>query len=378
MINYPRAVYFQGATHVGTWKNTSIPIYDVPTMHSLNQLVGYIKHINAGNGTVLYRGQNQLYEKVCPSIQHDPSKLDYNLKKLYASIEGILKDDPCLHLFGFRNEEVQGWLLYEKLIIEAALQHYGASTFCVDFVDNHWTALWFGLYRWDKAKKCYICRKKTDIIPDKDFITYDADYCKIEYNSEPLLEEVILSDEKLGELRKHASHGTVSFEELEERYKRSRLRGLHLAWEKEKAKINEHNSKIEEMEKASHVYLFLYVADTNAPCVHGLYMGKETYTIDLRKSLPSTFMRPSSQHGWIVRGKDNNFEFNSNIACVIRLNTELVKRMLGEGLLLSQENFFPRETVDQGYRVLLERQKDSRLNGKFAKIISEDMIVDFG
>lgn len=31
------------------------------------------------------------------------------------------------------------------------LQHYGVRTHCQDFVDNHWTALWFALY---ELKKC--------------------------------------------------------------------------------------------------------------------------------------------------------------------------------------------------------------------------------
>jgi len=32
------------------------------------------------------------------------------------------------------------------------LQHYGSSTRCMDFVDNHWIALWFGLYQWVSTK----------------------------------------------------------------------------------------------------------------------------------------------------------------------------------------------------------------------------------
>jgi len=45
MINYPRTTNFQGAIYVGNWGTSNIPIYNVPNMHALNQLVGYIKHI---------------------------------------------------------------------------------------------------------------------------------------------------------------------------------------------------------------------------------------------------------------------------------------------------------------------------------------------
>lgn len=107
-------------------------------------------------------------------------------------------------------------------------------------------------------------------------------------------------------------------------------------------------------------------------------MGNETYTIDLRKALPSNFLRPCSQHGWVVKGKKTNYDYNSNISCVIRVNIELAKEMLGSGSLLSQANFFPDETIDQGYNILLERQKGSRLKSKFKKIIPPEMITDFG
>ena len=46
MIEYPKATDFQRAKFVGTWGDSPVPIYDVPNMYALNQLVGYVKHIN--------------------------------------------------------------------------------------------------------------------------------------------------------------------------------------------------------------------------------------------------------------------------------------------------------------------------------------------
>ena len=97
----------------------------------------------------------------------------------------------------------------------------------------------------------------------------------------------------------------------------------------------------------------------------------------MSSDLPSTFLRPCSQHGWIVKGKDRNYDFNKNIVCVIRLSVDLVNKMLGNGCLLSQDNFFPKASIDQGYRVLLERQTNSGLDSKFPKVFPEGMIVDF-
>ena len=90
MLIYPKALDVQNTTLIGTWNNSEIPIYDVPDMHSLNQLVGYVKHINAGNGTVLYRGQCKLYKSVSPSIYHDSSDTNINLQKLNESISSVL------------------------------------------------------------------------------------------------------------------------------------------------------------------------------------------------------------------------------------------------------------------------------------------------
>ena len=78
-----------------------------------------------------------------------------------------------------------------------------------------------------------------------------------------------------------------------------------------------------------------------------------------------------------LRGKDCSYDFNSKIACVLQISVSLVKEMLGNGALLSQENFFPNEKIDQGYRILLMRQESSRLESDNPKILPENMITDF-
>ena len=72
------------------------------------------------------------------------------------------------------------------------------------------------------------------------------------------------------------------------------------------------------------------------------------------------------------------YDFNANVSCVVRVSVDLAKKMLGSGTLLSQDNFFPDETIDQGYNILLERQKDSRLPSKYDKLLPPGMIADFG
>jgi hypothetical protein len=91
-----------------------------------------------------------------------------------------------------------------------------------------------------------------------------------------------------------------------------------------------------------------------------MYIGDETYTVDLRKALPSTFQRPASQHGWVVRQKERkSVNLDTRVVGVIEISVSNAKKWLGNGDLLSEENFFPSYTIDQGYKVLLSRQHRS-------------------
>lgn len=378
MINYPNVgVDIQKSILIGYWNDSLIPIFHVPSMHALNQLIGYVKHINAKSGTVLYRGQCDLYQSVTPSICHDRSSLIENQNLLQETIEAIRKENALMNFFGFRNKQVKGWELYENLIVEAALQHYGAKTYCVDFVDNHWTALWFGLNRWVKNSNQYIIRNEDEKDIGRRYISFLKTYCRQSLPPQPSLDDINIDDDKINELKEHASHGNITFEEVMASYRQSTLKKLNPKWKKQCNAIQTYNHQYDSNENTAHLYLFLYVAETNSACVNGLYMGEKTYTVDLRKALPSTFLRTCSQHGWIVRGIDSDFDFNSNICCVIRINVSLAKQMLGNGSLLSQENFFPNENVDQGYNILLLRQKGSRLETKHNKVIPAGMLPDF-
>lgn len=154
-------------------------------------------------------------------------------------------------------------------------------------------------------------------------------------------------------------------------------------WKKACRKVDEKNDKIKEQkqiyqedDRLSHMYLFLYLAETNHPTLRGVYFGENTYVVDLRKALPSTFLRPCSQHGWIVRGKREDYCYEDSIACVIRINIDLVNRMLGDGSLVSEENFFPSEEFDEGYKILLQRQEKTHIptTHEYPKILPPNTI----
>lgn len=252
--------------YVKGWRSDTdtVPIYRADTPHAFNRVIGYARYKNATCGTVLYRGQNNLYGSLLP-IGARSGKTAVSEKVF----DKVCTDPQLSKFFGLDRKEIKGWSEYNYMLIEAILQHYGANTYCMDFVDNHWCALWFGLYKFE-------------------------------------------------------------------------------------------NNHYYERNDDGNLYVFLYVAETEGPCVGGMYIGDETYTVDLRKALPSTFQRPASQHGWVVRQKERkSANLDSRVVGVIEISVSNAKKWLGNGDLLSEENFFPSYSIDQGYKVLLSRQHRS-------------------
>lgn len=120
-----------------------IPIYHVNSIYELNRLIGYAKYKNSSDGTILYRGEKRLHEHLLPSGAR-PGKNAISS----SVIEEICKHDYMRRSMGLDNEEISQWSLFQRIIVQSVLQHYGALTNSMDFVDNHWCSLWFGLYKY--------------------------------------------------------------------------------------------------------------------------------------------------------------------------------------------------------------------------------------
>ena len=123
-----------------------VPIYEVLDCHGLNQIIGYIKLINKEYGKVFYRGQCNLHSTMLPSLYHKSNNVGYKNQanaKLNTIIKKTLADKRFMKEINLRAD-----LDELKIIIEGMLQHYGINTRCIDAVDNHWIALWFGLNRY--------------------------------------------------------------------------------------------------------------------------------------------------------------------------------------------------------------------------------------
>ena len=63
--------------------------------------------------------------------------------------------------------------------------------------------------------------------------------------------------------------------------------------------------------------------------------------------------------------------------CVISMKIRDVANWLGDGLLLTQDNFFPDYNVDDGYKALLSRQERSGIYKQSGKILPQDTIQNY-
>ena len=92
----------------------------------------------------------------------------------------------------------------------------------------------------------------------------------------------------------------------------------------------------------------------------GLYMDEDSKLIDLRTCTPSLYLRPHSQHAFLMARNsyhdENDTNLNNRIAGLIRIDVGLAKEWLGSGGLISSHSLFPPPFYDQGYSLFLEKR----------------------
>ena len=282
-----------------------VPIYDISTTNALNQIIGHVKFLNAEYGNVYYRGVGELYDNVLPALMRGRVRgVPDDLNKTLSDIINNPYFKESLKLFKLkRPKSSQDHYLnnkfkrYNKYYVEALLQHYAGSTRFLDVVDNHWVALWMGLH-------------------------------------------------------KFASHGKGN------KFYHSVKRSLS-AWDL-------YEAHIEKKENTVNGYIYAYILLIAMPYPKsipecGICETDGFVEVDLRKALPSIYLRPHAQHALVVRRRDkenteskaNYYDMASQVTAILRVRVDRVAEWLGEGLLLTQENLFPSPSIDQGYNNLL-------------------------
>ena len=122
-------------------------------------------------------------------------------------------------------------------------------------------------------------------------------------------------------------------------------------------------------------YLFLILSDATMESINnpGCFYGKETMVTDLRKALPSVYLRPHAQHAFMIRKRnlDKTNDYSDLIVGIARIPVEKVYQWVGKSGLVSVQSLFPSPRYDYGYKKLLDefsRFQDSSTMDTFGAI----------
>ena len=293
----------EGSTFIGmhTFKNGfTVPIYDLCTTGAFNQIIGHAKFNNRFYGNVYYRGIDNLYDNVLPSLMRNRKNGGAN--DLNSILKNVCEDKylkKSLKLEPFTNDNIKNKKIkrYNRYCVEALLQHYSGFTRFLDVVDNHWVALWMGLQNFKAHGECNLFYKS---------------YRRI-----------------------------IPVEEICESVK---------------------NNK--ELPQKLYVYILLLAMPFSSKKMNsGIIETKNFVEVDLRKTLPSFYLRPHAQHALVIRRRDIDdlkhnakyYDMASQVLGVLRVRIDVAASWIGEGMFLTQDNLFPSPSIDHGYNNLLKR-----------------------
>lgn len=133
---------------------------------------------------------------------------------------------------------------------------------------------------------------------------------------------------------------------------------------------------ITEDSSEQYAYLFLLAVDAQQErqkykpdgyCqIPGVYSGKETNLVDLRKAVQSYYLRPHAQHALMILKKqiltktplsESDVDYSDFIVGIAKIRRERGLAWIGNSGLLSIQSLFPPAYFDNGYRSLLEHYK---------------------
>lgn len=282
-----------------------VPLYDIFSMGALNQIIGHVKFANAKYGNVYYRGVNGLYNNVLPTLMRNrqngiPNDLINTLNSIceHPNFKESLKLNETIYPKCKSDYTLNKKIIrHNKYRVEALLQHYAGSTRFLDVVDNHWVALWMGLHLFKAHGK------------GNKF--YDS-----------IKRELTIWD----------------------------------TYERYANKQNPHN----DFEIYTYI-LLIAMPDSHSFSESGIYENDTFVEVDLRKALPSIYLRPHAQHALVIRKRDKDninkrsdfYDMASQVTAILRIRIDRVSEWLGNGSLLTKENLFPSPSIDQGYNNLL-------------------------
>ena len=269
----------------------TVPVYEVFTVHGLNQLIGHAKFNNQTYGKVYYRGEARLHETLLPSLLRKMKNTSKATETITKISERFIRDEYMKNELKVDGEDISS----SRMKIEGMLQHYGVATRYIDVVDNHWVALWMGLNRAEKLGQ---------------FNTY---YHYTE-RSVPLVE--------------FAKGETVPNELL---FQYVLLVAVPFSTEQSLSGIQMSNDYVEVDLRQALPSTFL-----RPHAQHGLVIRKKPHPTD----------------GTVT---NDMYDMASTVVGIIKVRIDRVHDWIGSGELLTQNNLFPSPAYDYGYDLLLSR-----------------------
>lgn len=111
-------------------------------------------------------------------------------------------------------------------------------------------------------------------------------------------------------------------------------------------------------------YILLMLNDAVKETVQsGVYVGEKTTLVDLRKALPSFFLRPHAQHAYMIRKNElYPADYSDLIVGVAKIPTSIGMKWLGNNEFLTLSSLFPAAYFDSGYAVMLKHIPEEDAN----------------
>ena len=283
-----------------------VPIYKINTTNAFNQLIGFAKFINSKYGNVYYRGISSLYDNVLPSLMRNRAKgIPFDLIDI---CERIAKDSR----------------LTDSLKLRCTIEHP---------------------------------RNEKQHRMNKDIMRFNK------YTIEALLQHYV---------------GTTRFLDVVDNHWIALWMGLHYFQMHGKGgrfcscvrrKILLGDALEHTLDKTvSHDNIYVYVlllAMPHATSVpqFGITQTENFVEVDLRKTLPSIYLRPHAQHALVIRRNDKQnvnqtasyYDMAQQVVGILKIRVDIADEWLGCGELMTEKNIFPSPSVDQGYNTLLMR-----------------------
>ncbi len=290
----PKTLTISGTMYQGEYEFScghKVPIYEVYTVHALNQLIGHAKFNNQSFGNVYYRGECKLHPSLKPSLFRGVKNAEKPAERLKKLIQKFADDS---HMKRELKLEKKGFDTV-KNTIEGMLQHYGVPTRFIDVVDNHWVSLWMGLYQAEKPKNVnqyYHYAERS--IPFVDFAKGES------ISDDTLFQYLLLIAVPFSEKRTFSGIQTSA-------------------------------DYIEVDLRQALPSTFL-----RPHAQHGLVLRRKVHSI-------------SAEDG------ADAYDMASTVIGIIKIRIDKVHEWMGSGELLTQNNLFPPPAYDYGYDLLLMR-----------------------